>query len=150
MNFYKVNEAFHFVDLPGYGYAEAPERVRRSFGPLVEGFFKRWQERIALAVHLVDARVGPTDLDRIMEEWLRERGTRRIVAATKADKLSGNEIPTHLRALRMWLSEDKSEGEDTAVMVSARTGLGIRDLWKHLDRALVRARDRGDRWTSAN
>ena len=151
MNFYRINEAFHFVDLPGYGYAAAPEKVRRSFGPMVDGFFERWEEEIVLAVLLVDAQVGPTALDRIMEEWLSGRGMRRVVAATKADKLSRSGMDANLRALRAWLAPDESEKEDAAVMVSARTGLGIRDLWKHLDRALADKKDRrGKRWTSAN
>ena len=150
VNFYRINEAFYFVDLPGYGYSVAPENVRRSFGPMVEGFFERWEREIALAVQLVDARVGPTGLDRIMEEWLLEKGLRRVVAATKADKLSGNARDVRLRALRVWLSGGESEGGDAALLVSARTGLGIRDLWKRLDRALSGIRDRGDRWTSAH
>lgn len=151
VNFYRINEAYHFVDLPGYGYAAAPEKVRRSFGPMVEGFLARWEGEIALAILLVDAEVGPTELDRIMEEWLRARRMRCLVAATKADKLSGNARDTQLRTLRAWLGADGSKRGHDALLVSARTGFGIRDLWKHLDRALAGRKDRrGDRWTSAN
>jgi len=150
VNFYRINEAFHFVDLPGYGYAAAPEKVRRTFGPMVEGFLERWEGSIALAVLLVDARLGPTDLDRTMDEWLRAKGMPRVVAATKADKISGNARGTLLRALGEWLHAGPSPAGESALLVSARSGLGIRDLWRHLEQALAGARDKGDGWTSEN
>ncbi len=148
VNFYRINESFHFVDLPGYGYAEAPERVRGSWGDLVEGFLKRRHDRIALAVLLIDARHGPTELDRVMKEWLETSGMQHVVAATKADKLSGAGRAAAARVLADWLREREGAG----VLVSADTGLGTRELWRHVDRALVRAKqgDRGERWTSAN
>ena len=157
MNFYRINEAFHFVDLPGYGYAAAPEHVRRSFGPMVEGFLGRWGEQIALAILLVDARIGPTELDRTMDEWLRATRTPSLVAATKADKLSGSGRQARLEALCGGLGDDPAtRAEGGPLLVSARTGLGIRELWKHLDRALAarnteKEKKKGkDRWTSVS
>jgi GTP-binding protein len=150
VNFYQVNGSFHFVDLPGYGYAAAPEAVRRSWGPMVEGFLNRQRDRIVLAVLLVDARHGATELDRVMKGWLEAKGLPHVVAATKTDKLSGNERSATERSLRAWLEDP--DGQDSAVLVSGRTGFGVQDLWKRLDRALAGsgAGIRGKRWNSAN
>jgi len=134
VNFYRVNEAFHFVDLPGYGHASVPGRVRQGWAPMVEGFLERSRERVALAILLVDARHGATPLDRIMRDWLESSGVRYLVAATKSDKLSGSSRAEARRALERELAGSTlSEG---AVLTSARTGLGIREIWRHLDGAL--------------
>ncbi len=125
VNFYRINERYWFVDLPGYGYARAPEAVRRSWGPMVEGFLERRRGRIAIAILVLDARREPTELDGVMRDWLEARGIRYVAAVTKADKLSGN---GRARALRRAPAE--------AVLVSATTGMGVQELWRHLDHAL--------------
>jgi GTP-binding protein len=134
VNFYRINDAMYFVDLPGYGYARVPREVKESWGPMIEGFLNRRRDRIALAVLIVDARHEPTELDRTMREWLEAGGIRYVAVATKADKLSGNGRAKAMRAMRREFS-----GRPLAVdpvMVSARTGLGIRAVWRHLDEAL--------------
>ena len=90
VNFYRVNESFRLVDLPGYGYAKVPESVRKTWGPMIEGALERRRDRIVLAIHVVDARHEPTRLDQVMQEWLKAREISYLVTATKADKLSGN------------------------------------------------------------
>src|SRR5262245_66136744 len=69
VNFYSVNRAHYFVDLPGYGYAKAPRSVREQWGPMVEGFLERRREDIALAIVLVDERHEPSDLQVTMLAW---------------------------------------------------------------------------------
>lgn len=135
VNFYRVNESFHFVDLPGYGYAKVPEAVRRSWRPLVEGFLERRCERIALGVLVVDARHAPTALDLQMRDWLDARGIEFVVAATKVDKLSGNGRAKSKKILIERLGAMSVE----PLLVSAETGAGTRELWRHLDRALSMA-----------
>ena len=90
INYYRINEAFHFVDLPGYGYAKVSKSERATWGPMVERFLDRRRERIVLAVLLVDARHEPTELDHAMQDWLEWRELHHVIVATKADKLSGN------------------------------------------------------------
>lgn len=126
-NFYRVNDSYWFVDLPGYGYARAPRPVVQSWGPLVEGVLERRRERIVLAVLVVDARHEPTRLDLVMRDWLEMQELPYLVTATKSDKLSGNEKVRAARALA-------SVGPP--VLVSARTGLGMRQVWARLDRVL--------------
>jgi GTP-binding protein len=135
INFYRVNEACFFVDLPGYGYAKVPEAVRQAWKPMIEGFLEHRGERIAAAVLVVDARREPTDLDRVMQEWLKAREIPYLVVATKADTLSGNGRARAERSLAQ--AFDGAVLSDRPLIISARTGLGVRDLWKSLDPALA-------------
>ena len=135
VNFYRVNGAHFFVDLPGYGYARAPRAVRDLWGPMVEGFLERRGGFIALAIVLVDARHEPTDLDRVMLDWLLDRDIPRIVVGVKADKLSGNERSRADRALREALAT--APDGVAPFLVSAKTGLGMKELWRHVDGALA-------------
>src|SRR6185503_15619920 len=66
VNFVRVNEAFHLVDFPGYGYARVPEEIRRSWKHLVDGVLEARRRRIVLAVMVMDARHPPSDLDHAM------------------------------------------------------------------------------------
>jgi GTP-binding protein len=135
VNFYSVNGAHYFIDLPGYGYARAPRAVRELWGPMVEGFLGRRRDSIALAIVLVDARHEPSELDRVMLTWLVDRDIPRIVVGVKADKLSGNE---RSRADRMLRSALETAPDGVApFLVSAKDGLGIKELWRHVDAALA-------------
>jgi GTP-binding protein len=140
VNFYRVNRRHFFVDLPGYGYARAPKRIRERWGPMVEGFLERRKAVIALAVVLVDARHEPSDLDRTMLTWLVDRDIPRIVVGVKADKLSGNDRSKADRSLRRTL-ETAQDGV-APFLASSVTGLGMKELWRHVDEALGAYRDR--------
>lgn len=133
VHLYRVNDAFYFVDLPGYGYAKVPEAVRRAWGPLVEGYLERRRAEIALALLVIDARHEPTQLDRVMWDWLVQRDLPHVVVATKTDKLSGN----GRAKARAHLKRTFGVAVNTpTLLVSPVSGLGIRELWSHLDRAL--------------
>jgi len=148
VNFYLVNDALHFVDLPGYGFAQAPEAVRASWRGLIEGFLERRTPEIAVALLIVDARHEPSDLDTVMRDWLEDRAIPYVIAATKIDKLSGNERSAAERMVSAW---GKQGSPIATVLVSARSGAGVRELWKHLDARLVPTKGaRSLDWTSAN
>jgi len=94
INFFLVRAAldsgrelrFLVVDLPGYGYARAPQAVRARWRPLIEGFLER-NDRLAGVVQLVDMRHEPTRDDRQMIEFLASLGVPTLLVLTKADKL---------------------------------------------------------------
>lgn len=157
VNFYRVNGKLLFVDLPGYGYARAPQAVRRAWGPMVESYLTRRREAIAVAIVAVDARHAPSPLDRTMLAWLVERGIPALVVGVKSDKLSGNDRAKAGRALAAALPA--AEGAVAPFLVSAVTGSGMPVLWRHVDAALEERRNRGragrdardeDAWTSAS
>lgn len=140
VNFYSVNRAHYFVDLPGYGYARAPRSIREQWGPMVEGFLERRRDAIALAIVLVDARHEPSELDRTMLTWLVDRDIPRIVVGVKADKLSGNDRSKADRSLRR--AFETAEDGVAPFLVSAVTGHGMTQLWHHVDAALAAYRER--------
>ena len=130
VNFYRVNESFRLVDLPGYGYARVPESVRKAWGPMIEGALERRRERIVLAIHVVDARHEPTRLDQVMQAWLKAKEIPNIVTATKADKLSGN---ARARVARSLAARFANGPMIPPLLVSSQTGMGIKQLWKLAD-----------------
>ena len=138
VNFYRVNDAWYLVDLPGYGYAKVPESVRRAWGPLVEGYLRRRRNRIALALLVVDARRDPGELDLTMRDWLEHEKIDYRMAVTKSDKLSGN---ARAKARARW-ARAAGEGRE-ALLVSSQDGTGIKELWRHLDERLEGARSEG-------
>lgn len=86
LNFYEGSEGVWLVDLPGYGYAEVPGRVRRTFGPMIETYLAR-RPNLAGVLHLLDARHGPTSLDMVMREYIIAHAIPSVAVATKWDKL---------------------------------------------------------------
>src|SRR5215210_2029416 len=69
INYFLINEAFYFADLPGYGYAKVSKSMRADWGTMAEEYLAGCR-RLALCVQLVDARHQPTALDLQLNEWL--------------------------------------------------------------------------------
>ena len=87
MNFYKINDAFYFVDMPGYGYAKVSKKEREKWGVMIEEYLQK-RENMVLVLLLVDSRHEPTEDDRLMYDWLTYYGLDPVIIATKADKIS--------------------------------------------------------------
>jgi GTP-binding protein len=91
INFYKVDDKFFIVDLPGYGYAKTSRREREKWGRLITGYIKK-NENINYAFHIVDSRFEPTELDIDLNHWLHFAKIRFSVILNKIDKLSQSEF----------------------------------------------------------
>jgi GTP-binding protein len=98
INFFRVNEAFMLVDLPGYGYARVSKEARASWKPLIEGYL-RTSPQLRGIVQLVDARHDPTKDDLGMLDFLADTGIPTILVATKTDKLKPRELSARLGEL---------------------------------------------------
>ena len=96
LNYYLINKEIYFLDLPGYGYARVAEHVKAGWTSLIENFF-RTRKQIALGVQIVDARLGPTDLDCTMMGWLDFYKIPFVLVLTKADKVPFNKLQTQLK-----------------------------------------------------
>ncbi len=129
VNFFLVNDRVFFVDLPGFGYARVSTRVRQQWKGLVEAYLAR-PGRPDLALHLVDARHEPTEMDDELREWLTEAGVRHEVVLTKFDKLSMNDRIRSLQRAALWLGLPQ---EQHPLAVSSATGQGIPALWRVID-----------------
>lgn len=119
INFYRINDAFHLVDLPGYGYAKVAHTTRESWGPLIEGYLTD-NPLLVGGVLLIDIRHPPKPDDLQFHAWAREVGLPMIVVANKADKLGKQEQVKQVAALAAELQRDPSE----VLLLSAQTGLG--------------------------
>lgn len=115
INFYLINDAFRFVDLPGYGYAKVSKSITADWDRMMDDFFKQ-RKNLKRVVQLVDIRHEPSKLDVQMYEYLRSYGLDGLVCATKADKISGNQKQKNLSVIRKSLNLGK---EDKIVPVSA-------------------------------
>ena len=123
INFFIVNHNFYFVDLPGYGYARAPQAVTDAWAPMIEGYLKNAPQLSAVIV-LLDSRREPDERDLRLIEWLRQYDIPAICALTKTDKLNRQELDRARRSVGSALGI-----ADTLVLTSATTGQGIKDLW---------------------
>ena len=123
INFFRVNDAFLLVDLPGYGYARVAKTRRSEWKPLIEGYLGTSPNLKGLVL-LLDARREPTEDDRAMLDFLAEVGTPVMVAITKMDKFGTDAGLKRVETIAAALGLDV----DQVVPVSARTGMGRDEL----------------------
>ena len=142
INFYLVNEAVLFADLPGYGYAKVSRSLQEDWWVLVEGYLTH---RVPLrgVVHLVDARHPPTDRDQGLQDFLVAVGAPSVVVLTKADKVPRGQRKVVQAAAARLLGLARPE---MGLFFSAETGEGAPELWRAVDALLAaspgRLRDR--------
>ena len=117
-----------FSDLPGYGYAKISKSISAEWPKFIEPYLAE-RKTLALCVCLVDANVPPRPPDRQLLEWLRAAGRDFVVVATKVDRLSGNARARNLAELKRGLEIDE------VLPVSAKTRLGIKELWARVEEA---------------
>ena len=106
INYFKIDNAFYLVDLPGYGYAKVSKAERDRWGKLMEDYFAR-PDLLTLGVMIVDSRHKPTADDCTMARWFRDTGCPLIVVANKLDKLKKSEIEPNLQLVRETLELDE-------------------------------------------
>lgn len=130
INFYLIDEHWYFVDLPGYGYAKVSKADQESFKKMVDEYFTA--ERPRVIWQIVDLRHPPTVLDEQMNDYLRSQNLPFMVVATKADKLSNNEIAKNKAVIKRELDLK----EEDIVVFSAQSGLNKEELLKKIDHLL--------------
>jgi GTP-binding protein len=108
INFFMINESFYFVDLPGYGYAKVPPKIKREWGPMVESYlFNR--NNLDAVVLAMDIRRTPTDDEKNLLKWFDHLNLRKILVLTKSDKLSKNKQIQQQSVYAKSLFVDKSD-----------------------------------------
>lgn len=126
INFYNINDAIYLVDLPGYGYAKVSKEEKKKWSGMIEGYLNNRQE-LKTVILLVDIRHEPTNDDKLMLEWMRNSGKDVVVVATKADKLSKNEMMKHVPMVKKAL---KLTPNDKFIAFSSQTKQGKEELWE--------------------
>ncbi len=132
INFFDINRRWVFTDLPGYGFAKAPAKVRKQWGVMIESYLTG-REPLRLVVLILDIRRDPTDLDFQMQDWLRHHDIPHLLVATKADKLKQGEQVRQLRKIRAAFDP---EGEFNIIPYSSHANLGRKILWQALRESL--------------
>lgn len=107
INFYRCNDRFRIVDLPGYGYAKISRSESEKWGAMMESYLEN-RENLIKVVQLVDIRHKPSEQDVQMYEYLKYFELDGIVVATKADKIGSNEKKRALKLISdtLGMSED--------------------------------------------
>ena len=124
INFFEINGQFRIVDLPGYGYAKVSKTQSREWGTMMERYLEN-RPNLRKVIQLVDIRHAPSAQDVQMYEYLRYHGLDGVVVATKADKVSRNEMNKNISLIRKTL---KLEKEDLVLPVSSLKKTGCQEL----------------------
>lgn len=138
INFFALSDALParsrllFADLPGYGYAKLSKSVSAKWPEFINPYLEN-RPNLELCICLVDSNIPAQASDRQLLEALKSMGRGLLVVGTKADKLSGNgrtKAALHLR---------RELGVDDLLLCSAKTGLGIKELWAEILRIAAAA-----------
>jgi GTP-binding protein len=121
----KPKAEFLFADLPGYGYARVPKDITAKWSEFINPYLEK-RSSLALCLSLVDVTIPPQQLDIQLLEWLRHADRRFLIVATKADRISNNQLRTSLKRLCDQLQVDL----DRIVPFSAKARLGQDELWR--------------------
>ncbi|MCU0584595.1 MAG: ribosome biogenesis GTP-binding protein YihA/YsxC [Desulfobacterales bacterium] len=125
INFFRVNDAFMFVDLPGYGYAKVPHVERRGWRPMIERYLTG-RESLKAVVVILDVRRTPGPEEVQLLAWLEESDIPPVLVVTKADKLSKSVRAKQLNLIAEAIGVDPEE----LLLFSSKTRHGWDALWK--------------------
>jgi GTP-binding protein len=123
INVFLLEGGVKLVDVPGYGFAKVSKQERENWKELMERYFTERKNNIRCVFVLIDGKVGPTELDRSMIEWLRHKGINHLAVLTKSDKADQKELSKSLKELQKL-------GLKNAIITSAKEGKGRKDLLK--------------------
>jgi GTP-binding protein len=123
INFFRVNNTFVLVDLPGYGYARISKAKKAEWRPMIESYLRRTTQLRGIVL-LLDIRREPSEDDRAMLDFLAELGVPTIVALTKADKLTKTDARDTVSRISRILALEP----DQVIQFSAHSGEGRLEL----------------------
>ena len=131
INFYDVDKKLFLVDLPGYGYAKRQFDNKEQWSSLTDGYFTKNPniDLLAAVIQLVDCKVGITNDDAMMLDYLSQMGIPFVIAATKVDKLNKTD---RAKALQRIASHPLLDADTVIIPFSSHTGEGKAELWKEI------------------
>lgn len=134
LNFFDINGNTVFVDLPGYGYAKVPARIKNNWGPMVEKFLAT-RKTLKGVVLILDIRRNPQAEENDFIDWLLDNRIPVILVLTKADKLARNKRIKQMQTI----ARELGIGMDSLICFSAKTRMGLADVWAAIDHLLAEA-----------
>ena len=124
LNYYRVNNDFYFVDLPGYGFAQVSRSEQEKWKVFIDQYLYH-RDKLCGVIQIVDLRHPPSRDDVNMDEWLMHLGKETLVVATKCDKVSRGQWQKQLKGIRDGLGADPSQ---PIVIFSAENGQGLAEV----------------------
>ncbi|MFP4478164.1 MAG: ribosome biogenesis GTP-binding protein YihA/YsxC [Candidatus Izemoplasmatales bacterium] len=129
INFFLINEAFYFVDIPGYGYAKVNHAEMIRFATMIDEYLQSKQAR--LAVLLLDIRREPNEDDLLMYDYFKSFGYDILLVLTKADKLSNNQIAKQKKIIKQAINPRQ---EDIMLEYSIKSKKNHEEIWTILEK----------------
>lgn len=136
INFYNINRALYFVDLPGYGYAKASPAVKEQWGKMVERYLHKTRQ-LKQVFLLLDIRHEPSENDRIMYRWILKNGYQPVILATKLDKVKRSQVQKQIRQIREGLALPEEKSEILIFPCSAVTKEGREEILNYIEESLI-------------
>ena len=133
INFYNINDALYYVDLPGYGYAKVSQTEKEKWGKMIERYLHKSQQ-IRQVFLLIDIRHEPGANDKQMYEWIVYNGYRPVIIATKLDKINRSQVQKHVKMVRTGLGMQK---DDILIPFSAETKQGREEIWALIEQKMA-------------
>ncbi|MGN0247976.1 MAG: ribosome biogenesis GTP-binding protein YihA/YsxC [Lachnospiraceae bacterium] len=132
INFYNINNELYFVDLPGYGYANASVEVKAKWGKMIERYLHTSKQLKAVFL-LIDIRHEPSANDAQMYQWIIEQGFMPVIIATKLDKIKRSQVAKQIKLIKTTLS---MEPESTILPYSALSKQGREEIYEYIESLL--------------
>lgn len=132
INFYNINGALYYVDLPGYGYAKVALAAKEKWGNMIERYLKG-SHMLKMVFLLIDIRHEPSANDKMMYDWIIYNGYHPVIIATKLDKINRSQIKKHVKIVREGLGMEK---EGIIIPFSAETKQGRDEIWDMIEKNL--------------
>ncbi len=125
INYYLIDNKFYMVDLPGYGYAKTSKKEREYWSNLIGDYIKI-SKNIILAVHFIDSRINPTELDIKLNSFLNQETIPYIVLLSKADKLNQSQLAGSKKNVCLFFPELKMN--ENFIAYSSKTKKGKKEI----------------------
>jgi len=133
INYYKVNDEIYFVDLPGYGYANANIETKAKWGKMIEKYLHT-SKQIKCIFLLIDIRHEPGKNDKQMYDWILHNGYQPVIIATKLDKLKRSQVAKCVKIVREGLGLPK---EGVLIPFSSQTKQGKEEIYDFIENLLA-------------
>lgn len=133
INFFRFGKTLYLVDLPGYGFARVPVKVKKSWGLMVEDYL-RTRETLKAVVVILDIRRDPSKGDKDLINWLNYYHIEPILVLTKADKISRQQTQRRSHLITGSLNEVSFS---TPVIFSSLNRQGVAELWKKINKTAL-------------
>ena len=128
LNFFNINDELRLVDVPGYGYAKVYDKIKESFGDMLDTYLRE-RDVLKGLVLIVDYRHKPTHDDKMMYDYAKHYHIPVIVVATKEDKLKRNDLKKNEKIIKDTLGFDKN---DIFLRFSSLNKVGIDEVWERI------------------